>query len=300
MDYRKIEERADKFIDEIAKIEERIIAKARKESLLKKYEGEDRMIDSHSRVEYLKQLPPLEKWKTGLKKLDIAIGGGISPGQFISLTGGTKNGKTAFAKFIMRNMEHLNPIFFSFEETPDELLRKEIDWGNKIPKFYFPQVVIDSSDLEWIEEKILEGIVKYGSKVVFIDHLYFLIDYGENKDRFDLKILEVVKRIKIIARELNVAIVMLCHIRKSPTDKAPGIEDVADSRAIPQWSDKLWMIWREKEKDSLGKTTVSDYTNLYVALDRQTGASENITLTFDKGTYSEYESDFRNQTKIEL
>lgn len=288
----ELQERADAFIAQIEKKEEKIIAESRKIALLQKYQGDDKIIDSLSRVEYLKTVARPETFKTGLQSLDEATGGGISPGHLISLTGGTKNGKTAFAKFIMRHMEELAPVFFSFEETPDELLRKEMEWGNKIPKFYFPQTYERSDDLDWISDKILESILKNGTKVVFIDHIYFLIDYADNKERFDLKMLEVVKRVKVIAKTLNVAVVLLCHLKKTPTDRAPGIEDVADSRAIPQWSDKLWMIWREQERDKLGKTTVSDITNLYVALDRQTGISKNISLKFDRGAYSEYVSDF--------
>jgi ATP-dependent Clp protease ATP-binding subunit ClpA len=34
--------------------------------------------------------------------------------------------------------------------------------------------------LTWVEKKIIEGKAKYNSSVVFIDHLHFIVDFGEN------------------------------------------------------------------------------------------------------------------------
>lgn len=283
---------ANKFLSEIQDKKERLLAEARKKDLLAMYDGEDKIIYSIDYAKELLTLPPLDVFSTGIESLDEKIGGGISPGQLVTISGITKHGKTTMSKFLMRNMESLYPTFFSFEESVAELLLKEVKFKNTIPKFYFPRTYDRTDDLQWIENKILESIIKYGSKVVFIDHLGFLCDESNVRERFDLKIQGVMRKIKLMARELNVAIVLLCHLRKIQIDKAPTLDDIADSKAIPQLSDKVWCVWRETTRDDMGKTQLTDFTNFGILADRQTGSVSNILFSFDRGNYTEVKSEF--------
>ena len=58
--------------------------------------------------------------------------------------------------------------------------------------------------LDWIEEKIIEGIAKYNTKVIFIDQLDFIVAFGK-ENRADM-IGKVMRDLKGLAKKWNVVI----------------------------------------------------------------------------------------------
>lgn len=290
MNIQELQQKADAFIAEIEKKEERIIAEARKKDMLLNYQGEDKIVHALDIAKMMEGEPEMPTWSTKHVMIDEAIGGGISPQQLITITGITKNGKSSFARHLMQNFYEsgLAPCVLSFEETPREIVRKELKYKNPVPNFYMPAVMNFDGSMEWIENKILESVLKFGTKVVLIDHLHFIVDVGGG-ERFDLKILETVKALKKITQSLNVAVFLICHLKKVAIDKNPDLNDMADSRAIAQWSDKVWCVWREGKKNDEGKFEYNGVTNLAVQADRQTGENTNIALSFNKGRYIDTE-----------
>lgn len=295
MKIQEIMDKADAFIDQLHKDTDKILAKARKKDMLLNYSGEDRVMHASELSKLMLDEPEMPTWDTGHLLLNNAVGGGISPQQLISITGITKNGKSSFARHLMQNFAErgLAPCVLSFEETPREIIRKELKYKNPVPNYYIPGVMSFDGSFEWIENKVLESILKFGTKVILIDHLHFIVDTGGGSDRFDLKILQTVKALKHLSQQLNIAIFLICHLRKVAIDKNPDINDVADSRAVAQWSDKVWCVWREGKKGDDGKFEYNGVTNLAIQADRQSGENTNIALSFDKGRYTD--TDFIEQ-----
>lgn len=291
MNYLEIENKADSLIADIRKMEDRVIAEHRKKEMLRNYSGEDKVVHAKDIAEMMKNEPEIPVWSTKHVMIDQAIGDGVSPGQLISITGITKNGKSSFARHLMQNFydSELAPCVLSFEETPREIVRKEIKYQNPIPNYYMPAVMSFDGSMEWIENKVLESILKFGTRIVLIDHLHFIVDVGGSSERFDLKILDAVKKLKQMAQTMNVTVFLICHLKKVAIDKNPDLNDVADSRAIAQWSDKVWCVWREGKKNDEGKFEYNGITNLAVQADRQSGENTNIALSFNKGRYIDTE-----------
>ena len=188
---------------------------------------------------------------------------------------------------IMKNMSKQKPLLFALEQSADELLRKEMKFGRGSFDAYIPQVIgINKVNLEWVEERILESVLKFGTKVVLIDHLHFVIDISQEDRRFDLTITNTVAKLKKIAQTYKVLILLICHLKKTKIEEEPTIFDLRDSSSIAQLADKVLIVWREATKNG-GKMEYTGNTVLRVAVDRQSGTNEAIVLGWDKGKYFE-------------
>lgn len=281
-----IDEMADKLFQEAETKAQKELIKIRKEQLLISYEGEDKIISAKERFEWLKTQPKLQHWKSGFKRLDH-VTEGFGEEQLVVITGQTKSGKTSLAVDIVKNMEDQKPLFFALEQSADELLRKEMKFGREAFNLYIPQSIgAKKVNLDWIEERVLESVLKFGTKVVLIDHLHFVIDITADDRRFDLTITNTVAKLKKIAQTYKVLIFLICHLKKTKVEEEPTIYDLRDSSSIAQLADKVLIVWRESTKEA-GKMTYTGRTILRVAVDRQSGTNEAIVMGWDKGKYFE-------------
>jgi replicative DNA helicase len=140
--------------------------------------------------------------------------------------------------------------------------------------------------LEWIEKKVIEGIVKFNSKVVFIDHLHFIVPFSQ--ERQDLKIGETMRELKSIAKRWNICIFLICHLKKTRMDTNPDLEDLRDSSFIAQEADTVILLWRRTIRED-GEIKVTNQINLSIQANRRTGKTGNIKLTYQDGHFTEYD-----------
>ena len=217
---------------------------ADKEKRLYEYEGDDKVISSHEMQEII----------LSQKNTDFNIGsmchdldetlGGFEGGEVTVISGETGQGKTLFAQSLTRNF-HLRDIpstWFSYEVTPKWFLKA---FGDNLPIFYMPSKLKDNT-LDWLRERIHEGIVKYGSRAVFIDHLHFLVDM-RTKNNMSLEIGFTMRTLKKIALEHNICLFLIAHTAKAKADTEPGIESLRDSSFIGQEADNVLIIWRKTD-----------------------------------------------------
>jgi len=125
----------------------------------------DEVITTPQILEQMKSKVEETKYLSGWKGLD-GILKGFRPTQLVTLTGPTKHGKTSFAMDLASKMKALAPLWFSFEETPEELLQKFLDRKEEPPFFCAPKVIVNNT-LFWLETKIIESIAKYGTEGYF-------------------------------------------------------------------------------------------------------------------------------------
>ena len=256
----------------------------RLKEVAKEYQGDDRVITSDELVEEIKQRPEELKMFSGIKQLDDILKG-FRPNQLVVLAAPTKNGKTSFAMDLTSKMKEYAPLWFPFEEGADELVVKFIERGEEPPKFCVPKKN-SGNNLEWVEQKIIESIVKYDSKLVFIDHLHFIVPFSS--ERQDLKIGETMRELKTIARRWNICIVIIAHLKKTKLDRSPDLEDLRDSSFIAQEADTVILLWRQTERQN-GEVVITNNVNLSVQANRRTGKTGNIKLVYEDGHFYEAE-----------
>ncbi len=165
-----------------------------------------------------------------------------------------------------------------------ELLGKFSENKGDLPDGVAPLQMVGNT-LEWVEKKIIEAKVKYGTGVVFIDHLHFIVPF--TSERQDLAIGHAMRELKRMARTWNVVVVLIAHIKKARVDKNPTLDDLRDSSFIAQEADTVIMLYRHSYKDDEGDTNVTNNVNVAVLANRLTGKTGNIKMVFKDGRFME-------------
>lgn len=259
-------------------------------NIAKSYEGDDKVVSSHELFEKSKNEPPQKKLLSGFQELDSILNG-FREKQLIVLSGITKHGKTSFAIELTIRLKDENPLWIPFEEPAIELIQKFTERGQEPPLFYTPERILENT-LQWIENKIIESIAKYNSKIVFIDHLGFIQDFERlilAHEPIAYQIERIMRSLKKMAVRWNVVIVVLAHLTKTRLDTNPTLEDLKGSSAIGQEADTVMILWRKTQKIK-GEVIIGNEANLSVQANRRTGKTGNVKLTFVNGRFIEGES----------
>ena len=254
----------------------------------------DRILTSLELKEELKELAPQKSFDTGYFNLDVMTKG-FREGDLVILSGLTGSGKTEMAvslskKFISQNVY---PLWFSYEISSQELFER---FGEPTPLFYLPRVVNGFQDpTRWVEQKIMEAKSRGDIKVVFIDHLHYLVDYLTTRNKNTSEMLGYMCReFKHIARRQRVVIFLVAHVRKFDTAR-PHLQDIKDSSGIIQEADYVFIVHRTGKKRSrkAQNDLEEDYdlgntATLYIDKARRQGSKlGNIKFVFENNEFKE-------------
>lgn len=136
-------------------------------------------------------------------------------------------------------------LWFSYELSSREFINR---FPGELPVFVMP-AKMKANSLEWLRQRILEGLVKYGIKMVFIDHLHYLFDLAHMRNT-SIEIGQVIRTLKTMAIEMNITIFLMCHMQKLSPYEEPSDENIRDSSFVSQESDAGIMIWRNVQSDN--------------------------------------------------
>lgn len=232
---------------------------------LKAYSGDDQVISSHEMALRLKETQDsLIKVKSLIPSLDSAIED-FRDGELIAISGPTKMGKTLLAQSLTVNFakQQQFPLWFSFEVPPRQFLSQ----FQELPLIYMP-AKLKAHALDWLEARINESFEKYRTRIIFIDHLHYLIDLARMRNP-SLEIGQVIRRLKGIAVNEGFIIFLLCHTTKGKSDGNLSYESIRDSSFISQESDSVLMIQRTPD---CGEASAQ----LRIEFHRRTGVFERI------------------------
>ncbi len=252
---------------------------------LKNYTGDDEIVTFQD-IAHLKEEDTDNRMNTGYKPLDDIIKG-FREGQMITITAPTGSGKTAFCLELTIRFKNLNPLWFSFEDSAPELVDKFVSIGEEPPYALTPKY-ITNKNVDWIEERVVEAIGKYGTKVVFIDHLHHIVSMTSNH-RYDLVVGDTVRKIRGIAQKWGVCIFLVAHIKHINVEHEPKISDIRDASFIAQESDSVIVIWRVVEDTNEG-INITDKAKISVQKNRKGGRLGYMYLMFKNNRY--YEMDY--------
>ena len=225
---------------------------------LKTYQGEDRVIhaeDKRKELADIRATKPKFLAYSGIPSLDKTTEG-FRKGQLVVVSGPPKNGKTALCQTITKRMalDKQRTLWFSYELTLDELFQKFPKFDKDWMDFFVPRV-IDSGNLQWVEDRIIEAKHKYGIEAVFIDHLDFLKDpeVARVNQNMSSYIGLIVQRVKRIAVEQELVIFLMTHLRKNnwTSNQLPSSEELRDTGQIAQLADLVLMVVRRRNDKKL-------------------------------------------------
>ena len=259
---------------------ERIDKKAQLEKELKEYKGSDRVVLAEDKLKELeeenKNIPKFALM-TGISSLDECTTG-FRKGQLIVVSGPPKSGKTSLCATLTKKLIEYKCLWFSYELSYEEVFE---NFPMEILDFTIPNQM-QSGNLSWVEKRIIESILKFQTKIVFIDHLDFLSDpeiltslkgVGLNNSNY---VGGIIQRLKDIARDNNLVIFLMCHINKLKwtTNNLPDSEQIADSRKVVDLADIVMMIIRKRAKK--GSDTIYEGNKAIVGVieNRKTGKTK--------------------------
>lgn len=223
---------------------------------LSDYQGPDRVVTAvEVAAKYANQPEALVQVKTMIPSLDRACGGHMQSGELYAISGFTKNGKTLLAQTMSVNFAAQGeiPLWFTFE-VPE---RQFINQFPNTPDIFMP-LQLKPKDMRWVYERIMEALIKYGTRIVFIDHLHYLFDMGRSRNP-SLEIGELIRTLKTWTVQHELIIFLLCHTQQPKKDDSGlGYEKIRDSSFVAQESDSVFMIARTptEEDKSLAQMRV--------------------------------------------
>lgn len=255
----------------------------RLQEVMRSYEGEYKLHSSEEIAQQLKDKPLPTGYKTGIAKLD-ELTGGFRQKQIVTMFAHTKHGKTEVGIWLMSIFPELNPVLIPLEQGAEELISQRIERQYQIPHFLAPIRNDTFVPVDWIEERVVEGIAKYNSKMVVIDHLGYIDTNGPNgawkRENLPYRIGNTMKLINGLAEKWNVLVILLVHVSEGDEGRPPQLQDIGNSSDIKKESDTVIGIWR---KNRLVKKIriYDDKTMLSVLANRRFGRNGNIGLSFD-------------------
>lgn len=223
--------------------------------------------------------PPEENdvgYKTGYKLFDDMTGGGPQRGELFIVAARPSMGKTAFA--LNMASSHCSSggsvDIFSYEMGARELLQRMISAeghisGQKWRTFCFNEKDYEKAMdamheiIKWdvsirenaktvsdIRAQVRESVISQNrsNHMVVIDYLQLITPIG-NHERRDQAVGEMTRELKLLARELNIPIILLSQLSRgveSRQEKRPLMSDLRESGNIEQDADVVAFLYRDE------------------------------------------------------
>ena len=230
---------------------------------------------------------------TGLRTLDKTLAGGVHREEVVIVAARTSVGKSAFAEnlleFVGRKggrvlnimlemspeqilvryliraglspdvVKGLRPPTDDEENRIAELIRQREEW--QIFILNKPGVTVSGIHSEISRLTLQEGQLD----LVVVDYLQLMGDV--NEDKMVTSIAKVTKRLKVIAREFKVPIILISQLNRNVEHRGgkPRLFDLAHSGSIENDADVVLLLWDTPDAPDASGNTV----HMYVAKNRQ-------------------------------
>lgn len=185
---------------------------------------------------------------TGIKGFDDMIEG-FEPGEVMIVTGHTKHGKSRFAANIAKNVANQGKtvLYINTEMTKLQMGRRfntmlgDAKLKGKIR-------LNDKAGLTHVNAlQLMEKAKEDGCDMVIIDHLHF---FSRSIDNQTNEISKMAKDFKDAAVEMEIPLIMLCHLQQADTKKKPTLQMIKNSSSIAQDADMVIGVWLDDRPDA--------------------------------------------------
>ena len=248
---------------------------------LRDYKGSDRVVRVAEALEFIKNLPIAEKIDIRLPLINKDLDG-FRCGELVVVSGPTGMGKTTLLQSFTYDFakQNIPCTWFSYEVGVRDLVSRFSI--NEIPTFTLPLETVESN-FKWLRQRVWESVAKYKTKVIFVDHLHYLLDMNYlAKVNTSLAIGMLMRDLKKLAIEADIVIFLVSHLAKTKIEAEPDLDDIRDSSFIGQESDIVLVVYRVK--DSTGRY---DKSWLKIAKNRRKGTIGRVPIILRDGRFYE-------------
>jgi replicative DNA helicase len=210
---------------------------------------------------------------TGFIDLDEKIAG-LQNSELVIVAARPSVGKTAFALNLARHIavEEKQPVLFvSLEQSRIELAERLLCCQARVDSHKLRKGHLSADDMQklieaggelrgaglFIDDTPGQGILRiaanarrlkmrHGIKAVFIDYLQ-LIEPDNRRDNRQEQVAHISRRLKFLARELQIPVVSLAQVNRSSEDRQdhkPRLADLRESGSIEQDADTVMLMHR--------------------------------------------------------
>lgn len=259
---------------------------------------------------------------TGLADLD-ELTSGLQRSDLVIVAGRPSAGKSAFAFGIAAHAairEKANVAIFSLEMSKEQIAMRimsgeaginmqKIRTGDLSPEEVLriadrfntvgeSSIMIDDTpglSVAQIRTKCRRLQAMHGLDIVVIDYLQ-LMQSATKRDSRVLEVAEMTRGLKIMARELNVVVMLLSQLSREPDkrkDHTPLMSDLRESGSIEQDADVIMMLYRPASYPETQEAADGDNTSYINVAKHRNGATANIRVMWvpEVAKYTNYASD---------
>jgi predicted ATP-dependent serine protease len=234
---------------------------------------------------------------TAVSDFDKAMDGGIRGGEMVVLTGAQKQGKTSYAMWLTKQIvdSGVPCLWFTYEMNPWYLKEKFEALGAKEDFATFVPIDHSGNTDDWLEERILEAQKTQACKIVFIDHLHYLVPFEQEKSgNSSLFVGAIARKLKSLAVRTDSIIFLIAHSRRLAEGERVGINTIRDSALIGHEADYVFSVERLKKKEKKFKSleevmagNQTNYSKISMVANRRTGSEPFKLFAVDRGNFIE-------------
>ena len=208
---------------------------------------------------------------TGLSDLD-SLTGGWRPGSLIIVAARTSDGKSTFVGHVAANMvfNSERPVaFFATEMGNRELYKRWACWLSRCQMGRQPEYIKALAKLRVAPLHVFAGnrsiaqIETEARAYAKTDELSLIVvDYLQQvrptlkSDSREQQVADMSRRLKGLAMECGVPVVVACQLNRQATQGPPKIHHIRDSGAVEQDADVVILLDPEHKTDDTTKTTI--------------------------------------------
>jgi replicative DNA helicase len=243
------------------------------------------------------------------------ITAGLQNSELIIVAARPSVGKTSFALSLVRNVivDEKQPVFFvSLEQSRIELAERLLCAQARVDSHRLRKGNLSAEDMEklieaggvlrnarlFIDDTPAQGMLRIsanarrlkhrqGIRLVVIDYLQ-LIEPENRRDPRQEQVAQISRRLKHLARELEVPVVALAQVNRASEDRQdhrPRLSDLRESGAIEQDADTVMLLHRPDRYEPGQREGVIEV----IVAKQRNGPTGEITLSFEK-QYMRYEN----------
>jgi len=224
--------------------------------------------------------------KSGLADVDKETGG-FRKGEYIIIAGRPGEGKTSVALSMAKNigLEKQNVGIFSLEMTIEELVFKLSSMVSNVPLAVFRGTseggqdhfnrgavgmgrlrdesnifISDSATVSMtdIEVELRRFVKMNGLDIVFIDYIGLINEENYSHRKRHEQIQEFSMRLKRIAKELRIPVVVLVQLNRDAANKRPNMSQLAESSQLERDADLIYLLWQPFKDEPTQRILICD------------------------------------------
>ena len=234
---------------------------------------------------------------TGIKEFDDATDGGVRGGELVVITGTQKAGKTVFSLWLTKQIvdSGVPVLYFTYEMNPWYLKEKFAALGATEEFATFVPIEHSETTDTWIEQRILEAQETQAIKIVFIDHLHYLVPFEQEKaGNSSLFVGAIARKLKQLAVKTDSIIFLIAHSRRLNEGERVGVNTIRDTALLGHEADYVFSVERLKRKEKKVKSyeetmagNQTNYSKVALVANRRTGSEPFKLFSVEQGKFTE-------------